>query len=94
MDMLKIEVELPRDLLIALNVPEAEMSQKAREWMALELFREGYISAGKAAEILGLTKVKIIALLDQRGIPYLDFGPDELAQDMAVAIAATKEQQD
>ena len=56
MDMLTVEIELPRDLLMALNISVAEVEQKAKEWMALELFREGHISAGKAAEILGLTK--------------------------------------
>jgi predicted HTH domain antitoxin len=90
MDTFKIEVELPRDLLIALNVPQAEMSQKAREWMALELFREGYISSGKAAEILGLTKVKFIALLDQRGVDYLDYTSDELTQDLTAALEMIK----
>ena len=61
MDMLTVEIELPRDLLIALNISVAEVEQKAKEWMALELFREGHISAGKAAEILGLTKVPMMA---------------------------------
>ena len=49
MDMLTVEIELPRDLLMALNISAAEVEQKAKEWMALELFREGHISAGKAA---------------------------------------------
>ena len=88
MDTFKIEVELPQDVLIALNVSPAEISQKAREWLALELFREGLISAGKAAEWLALTKANFIDLLDQRGIPYLDLSPAELAQDKAVALAA------
>ena len=90
MDMLRVEVELPRDLLMALNISVAEANQKAREWMALELFREGHISTGKAAEILGLTKSQFIDLLNQRGIPYLDLSPEELAQEQSVAIAAIK----
>lgn len=92
MDMLRVEVELPRDLLMALNISAAEAKQKAKEWMALELFREGHISTGKAAEILELTKSQFIDLLNQRGIPYLDLSPEELAQEHAVAIAAIKNQ--
>ena len=90
MDTFKFQVELPRDLLVALNIPDNEAAWKTKEWIALELFREGEISAGKAAEVLGLTKSQFISLLNQRGIPYLDLGPEELAQDFASAIAATK----
>ena len=92
MDTLKIEVELPRDLLMALDISTVEANQKAREWMALELFREGHISTGKAGEILGLTKSQFIDLLNQRGIPYLDLSPEELAHERAVAITAMKNQ--
>lgn len=81
MDMLKVEVELPRDLLMALNIPVTEINQKAREWVALELFRESHISAGKAAEILEITKSQFIDLLNQREIPYLDLSPEELVEE-------------
>ncbi|GAB4446037.1 MAG: hypothetical protein Fur0044_42300 [Anaerolineae bacterium] len=90
METFKIEVELPRDVLIGLNVPPAEIEQRAREWLALALFQEGYISAGKAAEWLDVSKSQFIDLLDRRGLPYLDLNPDELAQDMAAAVAAAK----
>jgi predicted HTH domain antitoxin len=91
MDTFKIEVELPRDLLIGLNVPPTEIGQRAREWLALELFREGHISAGKAAEWLGLSKSQFIDLLDQRAIPYLDLSQVELAEDVAAAVAAARQ---
>ncbi len=90
MDTFKFQLELPRDLLVALKIPDKEVAWKTKEWIALELFREGEISAGKAAEMLGLTKSQFINLLNQRGIPYLDLGPEELAQDISSAVAATK----
>jgi predicted HTH domain antitoxin len=82
---LKIEVELPRDLMVALNIPESELAQRAKEWVVLELFQEGEISAGKAAEILGLSKVRFLDLLDQRRLPYLDGAPVEFERDVAAA---------
>lgn len=91
METLRVEVELPRDLLIALNISADEAGQKAREWVALELFREGHISAGKAAEILGMNKVQFIQFLDQRGVPYLDLDVEELAHDLSVAVAARRQ---
>lgn len=47
-------VYYPGDFLIGLNVPHAELGQKVREWLILELFREGRISGGKAAGTGGL----------------------------------------
>ena len=89
MDTVTIAIEVPRDLLVALNIPAAEISMRAREWVALELYREQVISAGKAAEMLGLTKSQFIDLLSQRGMAYLDLTSSELADDVRAALAAT-----
>ncbi len=91
METMTVEVELPRDLLAALNIPASEAGRRAQKWVAIELFREGEISAGKAAEMLGLTKTQFIALLDQRGIPYLDLPAQDLASDLASAMQAADE---
>lgn len=93
MSALKIEIELPRDLLAALNIPESDLGRRAKEWVVLELFQEGEISAGKAAEILGTPKVRFLDLLDRRKIPYLDAGAQELSAELAAAEAAMKPSQ-
>jgi hypothetical protein len=54
MQTITVEIELPRDLFIALDIPIAEVGQKTKEWVVLELFREGKISSGKAGELLGI----------------------------------------
>ncbi len=90
MDAFKVEIELPRDLLTALNVPAAEIKQRTTEWVALALFQEGAISAGKAAEMVGMTKAQFIAFLNQRHLPYLDAVSDELARDSETAVTAAQ----
>ena len=85
MDELKVEIELPRNLLAALNVPESELGRRAREWVLLELFQEGRISSGKAAEFLGLSKSHFLDLLNERHLPYLDADPGDLEREVAVA---------
>lgn len=94
MNALKIEIELPRDLLAALNIAETDLGRRAQEWVVLELFQEGEISSGKAAEILGTTKARFLDLLAQRGLPYLDAGPRDLERELAVAEAASKRSRD
>lgn len=87
---LKVEIELPRNLLLALNIPESELGQQARVWVLLELFQEGKISAGKAAEVLGLSKAQFIELLNDRNLPYLDADLKELEREVAAAEAASR----
>ncbi|MFQ5854704.1 MAG: UPF0175 family protein [Anaerolineae bacterium] len=88
MDTVRVEVQLPRDLMGTLNISVEELGRKAVEWIALELFREGVISGGKAAEMMNLTKAQFIDFLNRRGIPYLDASPEELAEDLVAAEAA------
>jgi len=90
MAVLKVEIELPEKLLAALDVSESELGRQAREWVLLELFQEGKISSGKAAEFLGLSKAQFLDLLNERHLPYLDADPGDLEREIAVAEAASK----
>jgi predicted HTH domain antitoxin len=58
--------------------------------MVLELYRDGSISAGKAAEFLGVSKVHFLDMLHQRNIPYLDWNDDELTHEVDVVVPQTK----
>ncbi len=90
MSAVKIQVELPSDLIVALNIEPSELGRRAREWILLELFHEGVISAGKAAEVLGTTKAGFMQLLDLHGLPYLDGSQGELESQVEVALAASR----
>lgn len=76
---MKVQLELPRDLLGALDVPEEELAPRLKTLIALELFREDRISSGKAAELLGLAKAAFVQLLAQHGLAYFTETPHELA---------------
>lgn len=84
-DTLNIHLQLPRDILGALDVPEPELGSRLRELIALELYREGSISAGKAAELLDMTKDAFVGLLARRGVPYFSETPEELAAQVEAA---------
>jgi len=75
-------LELPRDLVEVLNVSQTETAARLQELIAIELFREGQISSGKAAEILGCSKLAFIQLLARRGIPYFTESSEELKADV------------
>jgi predicted HTH domain antitoxin len=83
MNTVTISISLPRDLLGALDVPNARVERRLRELIAFELMREGRISTGKGAEMLGISKWTFIQLLAQRGIEYFTETPEELADQVA-----------
>lgn len=81
MSTLNVSLQLPRDLLGALDVPEEQVERRLREMIALQLFREGRISSGKAAELLGISKLEFVQLLARYGLPYSTETPGELAAE-------------
>lgn len=81
---LTISLNLPRDLLGVLNIPESQLPQQILEILALDLFRQQRISAGKAAELLGISKISFIELLAQHKISYFNETPDELTAEVEV----------
>ena len=85
MNTLTVRLDLPRDLLGALDVPEARLETRLRELIAVELFREGRISSGKGAELLGISKGEFIHLLARHGVHYFTESPEELVAEVATA---------
>jgi len=47
------------------------------------LFTEGRISSGKAARLLNITRIEFLTLLRSRGIAYINYTSDELADEFA-----------
>ncbi len=85
MSNLSVNLQLPRDLLAALDIPEAQLEARILELVALELFRQKRISTGKGAELLGISKWEFIQLLAQHNISYFTESPDELAAEVSTA---------
>ena len=52
-----------------------------KEFSVLGLYLEQRISAGKAAELMGLRNEGIVRLLARRGIPYFDYTGEELEKE-------------
>jgi len=91
-ETVRVELDLPRDLLGVLDVAEGELEPRLKMLIALELFREQQISAGRAAELLDVSKAEFVDLLDRYGIAYFTETPEELtAQVEAVRRTLNRE---
>ena len=68
------------DLLENLHRP---VKQAARELIVLELYRQGELSSGKAAELLGLAREQFIRQASElRGIPYFQLDGEDLQREL------------
>ncbi|UCC63627.1 MAG: UPF0175 family protein [Anaerolineae bacterium] len=81
METAVLEVAIPKDLLSMLGFSKSEAVEAIKEFSVLGLYLERRISAGKAAELLGIRKLGFIRLLTRRGIPYFDYTDEELAEE-------------
>ncbi len=75
-----LKVKIPEDLL-RYGYSEADIQQNIREWLVISLFTEHRISSGKAARLLGISRVEFLDLLRKRGIAFIDYSPSELAEE-------------
>lgn len=78
------EVRVPSELL-QFGIDQGEIQRRVNEWLVISLFSEGQLSSGKAARILGISRVEFLALLQRRGVAYINYTPDELAEELAAA---------
>ena len=75
-------IELDRDLVDLLEELRRPAKAAARELIVLELFRQGEVSSGTAAQLLGMRRDEFIRYASERGIPYLQLTPEELRREV------------
>jgi predicted HTH domain antitoxin len=74
------EIRVPADLL-EFGFDQQQIQRHVREWLVLSLFKEDRISSGKAAKLLNITRIEFLHLLQRRGIAYIDYTSEELAEE-------------
>lgn len=79
--MATLTVELPEDLVETLGSPEALASQ-ARQAFVLDLLREGQISQGVVARLLGITRYDVLDLMARYQIPSGLRTAEEMDRDL------------
>lgn len=83
MNNVTVQMDLPRDILGALDIPETALAARLRELIVVGLRRESVVSTGKAAELLGVSKLEFVRILDRHGVPYFARTLEELRAEVA-----------
>jgi len=81
MEQIKAEIRLPFSLLATLKVNEDQLDQFIRRSLAVEHYREGKLSLGKASELVGLNLWEMILLLNEKNVP-LDYTARDAEKDL------------
>jgi predicted HTH domain antitoxin len=81
-NMAPVQVELDADVVALLEEINRPAKQAARELIVLELYREGVVSSGKAAELMALPRDAFIRRAGALGIPYFQITNEELRREL------------
>jgi predicted HTH domain antitoxin len=81
--MAPVNIELDQDVVALLEDFRRPAKAAARELIVLGLYREGTLSSGMGAELLGASREEFIRLASARGIPYFQLRGEELRREIA-----------
>src|SRR4051812_12706899 len=84
MSTFTLEMQLP-EALRELGFGDEGICREVPVLLVMKRFREGAISSGKAARILGISRREFLARLACEGIPICDPTDKELAQELETA---------
>jgi predicted HTH domain antitoxin len=84
--MCTVPVNLPESVVRLLGSTPQEAALRLKELALIELFRQGEVSSGWAAEQLGISKDDLLELLFSHDVPYFDLSEEELRQQVQVAM--------
>ncbi len=81
--MSTVTLELGDDVMALLRQSHRPAPETARELVVMELYRRGTISGGKAAELLGMSRLEFIHSASYLGIPYFSMTQEEWQNEAA-----------
>jgi predicted HTH domain antitoxin len=80
--MATLTIEVPEGVLSALRQSPREAERDVRLAAAIDWFRRGLVSQGKASEIAGIPRADFIDELAARKIDVFQVDPDELKREI------------
>jgi predicted HTH domain antitoxin len=82
MDSVTLEITLPKQMLLSLGLSRDDAVRALKKSLVLQLVRDQRISAGKAAELLGISKFEFIVLMSANHVAYFDYSSEELDEEL------------
>ncbi|MDE7310668.1 MAG: UPF0175 family protein [Eubacterium sp.] len=89
--MAVIQMEMPEEMVSFILSSDKDEQLKRNAMMLYPYVHDGIISHGRAAEILGIYKMDLIALYGSLGIPYIEMTSEEIDEELSIVNALKEE---
>lgn len=76
-----ISIDIPSDILLALNETEAELKLRIKTTLAMRLYKLQKLTIGKAAQLSGLSRFEFETLLSENEIPISNLTIEDVMDD-------------
>jgi predicted HTH domain antitoxin len=80
--MAELTVQYPDDLLVASGKPREEMEEELTFQLAVRPFEVGQLSLGKAAELVGMNRLRFADELGRMKIPVVNLNDEEIQAEL------------
>lgn len=82
MNTQSITIDIPSDLLLALNETETEFKQGIKISLAIRLYRLQKLTIGKAAQLCGLSRFQFETVLSENDVPISNLTINDMLNDI------------
>ncbi|MCL1950538.1 MAG: UPF0175 family protein [Turicibacter sp.] len=79
----KIELAVPTEMIPFIPVNDSRMEKVQQAMLLYPYIKNETISHGKAAEILGISKMELIEIYSEMGIDYISMDYSEIEKEIA-----------
>ena len=88
--MAQVTLEYPDDLESAVQTTPEEMNAQIRLMAALKMFELGKMSAGKAAELAGLSRVEFLETCGRYRVSVFNYPLEDLKAELQADLEAAR----
>ena len=90
MEMVPVKINVPREMAPLVDELSPEMEFERNAMMLYPFIWNVTISHGRAAELLGVSKLDLIEFYNRMGMPYLRITEEDLDEELAAYKAFKK----
>lgn len=76
-------MEVPQEALPFFEIKDAVLLNEQRALMMFPFVKNGVLSRGRVAELLGMNKFDLISIYQRFGMPFIDSPIEDLEEDIA-----------
>lgn len=82
MEFANVEIKVPKDMVVFINSRNPGEEVRRNAMLLYPYIKDLTISHGRAAEIIGISRLDLISLYNEMGLAYLDMDISEVEEEL------------